>query len=42
MQCVCVCFRMCFCTIIKKEIDLGTGNLNTLKITRATSILCTV
>ena len=28
--CVCVCVSVCFCTITQKEIDLGTGNRNTL------------
>ena len=28
--CVCVCFGVCFCTITKKEIDLGTRNWNML------------
>ena len=28
--CVCLCVCVCFCTITQKEIDLETGNRNTL------------
>ena len=30
LESVCVCVRVCFCTITQKGIDLGTGNWNTL------------